>query len=136
MASVLVVDDDRLLQLLFSRVVGQLGHEVVAIDNGYRALRHLAETPVDLVITDIMMPDMDGLELIRQVRTGWPTIKILAASAGSAIVGTNYLRAAQRFGADETLQKPCTGAAIAAAVNRLLAGGAAPEASPADSPRA
>ena len=136
MASILVVDDDRLLRLLFARVLGQLGHEVTAIDNGYRALRHLAETPVDLVITDIMMPDMDGLELIRQVRTGWPKIKILAASAGSAIVGTNYLRAAQRFGADATLKKPCTGDEIAAAVNRLLAAGTAPEPSPAASPAA
>jgi CheY-like chemotaxis protein len=136
MASVLVVDDDRLLRLLFTRVLQQLGHQVVALDNGYRALRHLAEAPVELVITDIMMPDMDGLELIRQVRTGWPTIKILAASAGSAIVGTNYLRAAKRFGADETLQKPCTGDEIAAAVNRLLAAGTAPQSSPAASPAA
>ena len=120
MASVLVVDDDRLLRLLFTRVIGDLGHQVVAIEDGFRALRHLRDHRVDLMITDIMMPDMDGLELIGQVRTEWPDIKILAASAGSAIVGRDYLRAAQRFGANETLQKPCTGAEIAAAVGRLL----------------
>ena len=126
MASVLVVDDDRLLRLLFTRVIEELGHDVVAVESGFRALRRLGNHHVDLVITDIMMPDMDGLELIRQVRTEWPNVKILAASAGSAIVGTNYLRASQRFGADEILQKPCSSDDITAAVNRALTPGAAP----------
>ena len=80
MAHVLVVDDEDQMRKLIRLVLQQEGHTVVEASNGKRAIQHIQEAEIDLVISDVVMPDMDGLELIREIRRTHPGIKVLAIS--------------------------------------------------------
>jgi CheY-like chemotaxis protein len=80
MAQVLVVDDEDQLRKLIRLVLQHEGHTVVEASNGKKAIWHIQEAEINLVISDIVMPDMDGLELIREIRRTHPGIKILAIS--------------------------------------------------------
>ena len=103
-------------------MVRTAGFEVVAASNGRLGLELLDTTPVDAVITDILMPEQEGLETIREARQRFPEIRILAISGGGAGGGeTQLLRFAESFGADQTLPKPFTGSQLVAAVRILLA---------------
>jgi YesN/AraC family two-component response regulator len=79
---------------------------VVESSNGKKAIRHLQEAEIDLVISDVVMPDMDGLELIREVRNAHPGMKILAVSGAGREGPGLYLNIAERFGANAILMKP------------------------------
>jgi two-component system chemotaxis response regulator CheY len=109
---VLVVDDEPDLRFLLRWFIELGGHQVVEAWNGAAALQTMAQAPPDLVITDIMMPVMNGAELIRRLRAEPTTaaIPILAVSADG------YLA----VGADEVLAKPFNGPELIAAVERLL----------------
>jgi CheY-like chemotaxis protein len=122
MASVLLIDDDDFTRRTIGRALERQGHRVTATENGRQALKRLRAEPAlaDLVMTDIMMPDMDGLELIRELRSVHPDIKIIAMSGGSSVNRMNFLPTAKMLGAHETLPKPCSGAEIQAAIERLL----------------
>jgi two-component system, chemotaxis family, chemotaxis protein CheY len=106
MAHVLVVDDEGQMRKLIRLVMEQEGHTVVEAPNGKKAIQHLQEAEIDLVISDIVMPDMDGLELIRGIRRNHPGIKILAISGAGKEGPGLYLNMAEHFGADEILMKP------------------------------
>lgn len=99
------------------------GFEVVTAADGRFGLELLDTTPVDAIITDILMPEQEGLETIREARQRFPHIRILAISGGGAAGGeTQLLRFAESFGADETLAKPFTGSQLVAAIRAMLAG--------------
>ena len=118
----LVIDDDNLVRAALTDMLQTAGFEVVAASNGRRGLELLETTPVDAVITDILMPEQEGLETIREARQRFPDIRILAISGGGAGGGeTQLLRFAESFGADQTLSKPFTGSQLVAAVRTLLA---------------
>jgi YesN/AraC family two-component response regulator len=74
----------------------------------------------DLVITDILMPNMEGIETIRELRRISPAVKILAISGSGGYGGPNYLAAARELGADEVLTKPVRAVEFYAVVNRML----------------
>lgn len=122
MASVLLIDDDDFTRRTLGRALERQGHRVTATENGRQALKRLRTEPAvaDIVMTDIMMPDMDGLELIRELRTIRPDIKIIAMSGGSSVNRMSFLPTAKMLGAHETLPKPCSSSEIAAAIGRLL----------------
>lgn len=123
MARILMVDDDPLIQATLPLVLSDRGHEVVVAPNGRAALRELREGPVDLVLTDILMPDVDGLELIQAVRRDHPGVKVLAMSGGSSrLPVTEALRMARLMGADAVLPKPFNAEEVTAAVDAVLAG--------------
>ena len=118
----LVIDDDNLVRAALIDMLQTAGFEVVAASNGRLGLELLDTTPVDAVITDILMPEQEGLETIREARQRFPDIRILAISGGGAGGGeTQLLRFAESFGADQTLPKPFTGSQLVAAVRALLA---------------
>jgi DNA-binding response OmpR family regulator len=118
----LVIDDDNLVRAALIDMLQTAGFEVVAASNGRLGLELLETTPVDAVITDILMPEQEGLETIREARQRFPDIRILAISGGGAGGGeTQLLRFAESFGADQTLSKPFTGSQLVAAVRTLLA---------------
>jgi DNA-binding response OmpR family regulator len=114
----LVIDDDNLVRAPLIDMLQTAGFEVVAASNGRLGLELLDTTPVDAVITDILMPEQEGLETIREARQRFPDIRILAISGGGE---TQLLRFAESFGADQTLSKPFTGSQLVAAVRTLLA---------------
>ena len=80
MARILVVDDDAAVRLLLRTLLERRGHFVVEAENGDEGLRYYRDAPTDLVITDIQMPVMDGLQMIKELRGDFPTAKIIAIS--------------------------------------------------------
>jgi DNA-binding response OmpR family regulator len=120
----LVIDDDNLVRAALTDMLQTAGFEVIATSNGRLGLELLDTTAVDAIITDILMPEQEGLETIRKARQRFPDIRILAISGGGAGGGeTQLLRFAESFGADQTLPKPFTGSQLVAAVRALLARG-------------
>ena len=121
--SILVIDDDpRLLELL-QRVLRLHGSdwEVTGASNGREALGFVRERAFDLVITDIHMPDKDGLETIREVRRAQPSAKIMAMSGGGPWQGCDFLRIAQVLGAHAVIEKPFELEKLVATIGNLLA---------------
>ncbi len=118
----LVIDDDNLVRAALTDMLETAGFEVITASNGRLGLELLETAPVDAIITDILMPEQEGLETIREARQRFPNIRILAISGGGAGGGeTQLLRFAESFGADQTLPKPFTGSQLVAAVRTLLA---------------
>jgi PleD family two-component response regulator len=105
MSKILLVDDDETSRILLSSALKRAGHDVSGCINGRAALAACGERRFDIVVTDIHMPEMDGLELIRALRRNHSPIRILAISGGASN-GYNYLDAANKIGADRILPKP------------------------------
>jgi CheY-like chemotaxis protein len=104
MATVLLIDDDDQVRMLFQVVLAGAGYRVLVAENGKHGLHLLEHQEVDLMLVDILMPDMDGLELIPLLRRMQPACKIIAMSGGTG--EGNYLDTAKRLGANATLKKP------------------------------
>lgn len=121
MANILVVEDDIRVSNLFQNSLTRAGHSVVLVPNGNDALRAFAQQPFDLIITDIFMPEKDGLEVIRELKRKHSAIKIVAISGGGGRMRAPiYLETARKLGADETLDKPFELKQLIATVNKLL----------------
>lgn len=116
---VLLVDDDDALRDTLARIVEKEGHVVVTAANGIAALRKLDEARFDLILTDIVMPDMEGLEFLRRLRVLPVRPKVIAMSGGGRASPSNYLELARSFGADATLEKPFLASALMAEIQRL-----------------
>lgn len=106
MARILIIDDDKMVLNMLRQVLEGAQHTVVEASNGEVAMRLWREYPADLIITDILMPEKDGLEVIRELRRECPTVKVIALSGGSRKIHFDALDVAKRFGALSTLEKP------------------------------
>ncbi len=121
MSLILVVDDEQPIRELVQTLLEMHGYEVVQAADGRAALALLRETSPDLLVTDIFMPEMEGLEMIQKVRALHPTLGIIAMSGGVPRgPGANYLKMAKAFGAMRMLEKPFTAAQLIAAVREAL----------------
>ena len=120
MSTILVIEDDPGVRRVLQHTLEYAGHEVRAVDNGRDALRAVADEEPDLVVTDIVMPDSDGLEIIRILRSDHPGVRIIAISGGGMICRTTYLELAHLLGAHATLQKPILPSDLVFAVAELL----------------
>ena len=120
MAKILVVDDDPAMRRATSRALEAAGHIVSVHPNGRGAVQDIEKEPPDLLITDIFMPEMEGLETIRAARARRPTLPIIAMS-GFTFDERDYLSIAEKFGAVASLRKPFRPAELIDLVNRLLA---------------
>ncbi len=103
---VLIVEDDREYQGFLARVLSESGYDVVTRSSGAEGLLFLEAQLPDILITDIVMPDIDGLDLIRKARERYAELKILAISGGGLIQADRYLDAARKMKADAILKKP------------------------------
>jgi CheY-like chemotaxis protein len=123
MARILVVDDEPLVRGFLRKCLEKLGHEVVELGDGKHASRTHAEQPVDLMITDLFMPDRDGLQTIFELHQSSPELPIIAISGGAAdsrFSGADMLRIASRLGAHKILEKPFGIKQLQEAVNEVL----------------
>ncbi len=120
MASILLVDDDDLSRGAVHKMLERTGYVVHSTGIGQEALDHYRRQRSDLVITDLIMPDLDGLEIIQQLRRIDPAVRVLAISGGGRVDAEEYLSVARKFGAVEVLPKPFTGQELKQAVEKAL----------------
>ena len=120
MARVLVLEDDSALGIIMRSALEDGGHEVLVAADGRIGLRVFGASKFDLVITDMLMPDMDGIEIVRTLRAYRSAVKIIAISGGGALDHGDLLGTALRLGADATLSKPFTPRALLDTVSGVL----------------
>jgi CheY-like chemotaxis protein len=121
MPRILVVDDDPAVRVAILRALERKGHEVRLAATGLEGARLWRDAPADLVVLDIHMPEMDGIELLVQLRSLNPTVPILMVSGGSQTHRYDLLRDARLLGATAELKKPFSLSELYAVVERLLA---------------
>lgn len=122
MSSILVVDDDTQVLDVMSEMLRLEGHYVVVAENGQQAVNRIRDVVFDLVITDLIMPDKEGLETIADIRRNHQDLPIIAISGGGRVGPTDYLETARFIGANATLAKPFGRQELITTVSDLLAG--------------
>lgn len=122
MSKVLLIDDDASFRMLVSLWLTRAGHEVVVAGDGRHGVQLVNEQSFDLVLTDIVMPDQEGIETIMTLRRDGRKVPILAMSGGGALDNTFYLRSAQALGANDTIAKPFTSSELLDKIAGLLGG--------------
>ncbi len=118
----LVTDDNLAIRTLLTEILEGNGHQVETASNGFAALKCLQNGIFDVLITDIFMPEKDGIELIMEVRTRYPGMRVIAISGGGPGIGMDLLRPAQRLGAAKVLRKPVSRADLLQAVQEVMEG--------------
>lgn len=122
MARILVTDDDAELRGTLEKLLKLRGYSVDAGRDGLEGAKLLAAQPYDLLITDIVMPNQEGLESIIQAHKKYPAMKIIAMSGAGKTSTEVYLRVAKNVGANHTFQKPWNPKEMLAKVDELLSG--------------
>jgi CheY-like chemotaxis protein len=117
---ILVVDDDGDVRELVCRMLEQDGYEAVPAEGGRQALERLNLVAPDLVITDVVMPEVDGFEVLLKLRHLAPGTGALVMSGGGRVTPDVYLETARRLGASAVLRKPFTRAEMLEAVHQIL----------------
>ncbi len=121
MQRILIIDDDEQVRDLLSEILGRAGYEVLAASNGAEGLRLYRAQPADLVITDLIMPEKEGMETIIALRKDFPKVRIIAVSGGGRSGAISYLPIAKSLGAARTVAKPFSKQEILDAVRETLA---------------
>jgi CheY-like chemotaxis protein len=121
MAVLLVIDDTESIRQLVRQILIADGHDVLEAVDGLSGLRLVAAHAPELVVTDIVMPNKEGIETIREIRRIAPDTRIIAISGSLPARGQLYLDAAAKLGADATMRKPFRPADLRDTVRRLLA---------------
>ena len=121
MAHILVVDEDQTTRMVIRTLLEDAGHEVVEAANGSEGLRALVDRVPDLIITELYMDGMDGIELLRRVRKAWPSEPVLVMSSRSGLDAARLLQVAQVLGASGLLDKPIVERHLLDAVGAILA---------------
>jgi DNA-binding NtrC family response regulator len=118
MARILVIDDESDVRAVLGQTLEAAGHEVVLAADGREGMKEYRATPADLVITDLYMPDREGLETIAELRRHLPDVRIIAMSGGA--VADLMLNVARKLGALAILEKPFLSKQLLAAVEKVL----------------
>ena len=108
LAKVLVIDDKEAVRALVRRMLELGNHTIIEAADGVAGLKVFEEEKPDVIVTDIIMPNADGLEVIRQIRHQDPEARIIAFSGGGRLPHQTYLGYARKFGATAVLPKPFT----------------------------
>jgi len=116
----LVIDDDQQIRILLRKTLETSGYSVEEATDGRAGFALYAADPHDLVITDLIMPEKEGLETIQDLRHYNPEVKIIAISGGGSLPADNYLHMAECFGAQRIFRKPFRVEDILTAVRELL----------------
>ena len=123
MQKILIIDDEPHILMMLKKMMEKAGYDIDLASNGHEGMKMFQKSPSDLVITDIIMPEKEGLETIREMKRIQPELKIIAMSGGGKISAENYLETASIFGANRVIQKPFTQKEMVTAVNELMVAG-------------
>jgi DNA-binding response OmpR family regulator len=118
---ILLIDDDIAVLRTLEIILSDLGYDIVTAKDGIEGLRAFRKIRPDLVITDLIMPEKEGLETIIEMRRERPEVKIIAISGGGRLHNTNFLEIAASLGADAVLAKPFEPAQLAGKITACLA---------------
>ncbi len=124
MARILLIDDNEMAREAFQYVLAEQGHEVILAEDGEKGLELFKDQQMDLIITDVIMPKLDGIAVILEILKVQPGLPIIAISGGMKISGAEYLEDAKLFGAVITLEKPIENNVLIRAVEQCFAGDA------------
>ena len=122
MGRILVIDDDIEVREMLKQYFERAGYDVLVAADGKAATSLQHESPADLVITDIVMPEKEGLETIMEFRRDFPSVKVIAISGGGKIEANKYLTIARALGAQKTFAKPFELKEVLEEVRKLLSG--------------
>ena len=120
MATILVIDDDVQILWVIRKILEKVGHKVISAPDGEMGLQLYRNAPYDLVITDMIMPNKSGINLISDILNEFPDARIIAISGGGAIEAERYLQIAKSLGVQQTLSKPFSMQSLHEAVNEAL----------------
>ena len=121
MAQLLLIEDDEEARAAMAFALRRAGHDVTTLADGRKAVDVCRERGVDVVVTDIVMPNAEGIGAIRALREALPDIGIIAISGGGSYGNSeNYLTAARKLGADHALAKPFAPARLLEAISDLI----------------
>ena len=117
---ILLVDDEEAIRKMVRAILGDQLYDFAEAANGFDAQTILGKELFDLIITDVIMPDCDGIELVMAVRRKLPEIKVIVMSGGGRVRAGHYLDLAAKLGATRVFEKPFDTAALRTAVHELL----------------
>lgn len=120
MPKILVIDDDEQVRALLHEILARAGFEVVEAANGAEGVRAYRSAPSDLIITDLIMPEKEGVETILELRSEFPSARIVAISGGGRNGAKDYLAIASRLGARRVVAKPFSRHEILDAIQAAL----------------
>jgi len=118
--SVLVVEDDVQVRTMLRMTLEDAGYCVREASDGHQAIGLHRSFPADIIVTDILMPEKEGLETIMELRTEWPDLRIIAITGGGSGDPQSYLEIAKRIGAARAFQKPVDQKELLNAVKELV----------------
>jgi DNA-binding NtrC family response regulator len=122
MSRILLVDDDAQVRKMLKMTLEREGYEIVEAVDGCQAVEMYDPDTMDLVITDIVMPEKEGIETIMEMKTINPKVLVIAISGGGRINPEDYLKWARRFGVEATFTKPVDREKLLATVAGMLSG--------------
>ncbi len=117
---ILLIEDDMQFQSFVEEVLKAEGYQVFLAEDGIQGSQMVKEVIPDLIITDLLMPQKDGVRLITEIKSSHPQIPIIAMSGGSSFFSPAFLEAAATLGASETLPKPFLGEQLLELVDKCL----------------
>ncbi len=120
MAKILIIEDDDEVREYLEIILTRAGYECLSAPNGLEGVDLFMSNPADLVITDIIMPEKDGIETIMDLRRKNSALKVIAISGGGRAEPENYLHSAKLLGANRTMKKPFTNEEMLKNIRDLL----------------
>jgi DNA-binding NtrC family response regulator len=126
MARILIIDDESQIRSMLRLMLERVGYEIAEAPDGIEGIRQYRENPADLIITDLIMPNKDGIGMIIDLKKEFPKVKIIAMSGGGVNRPEGYLDGAKKLGATRTLTKPIDREEMLKAVKETLKDTSAP----------
>ena len=120
MARILIIDDEPQIRSMLTLMLERVGYEIVEAPDGVAGIKIYRQHPADLIITDLIMPNKDGIGMIIDLKKEFPDVKIIAMSGGGLNKPDGYLKGAKKLGAACTLTKPIDREEMLKAVREIL----------------
>lgn len=118
--SILLIEDDEQMAEMLKIMLEKEGYHVMVASNGEEGIKLYRNNPMDLVITDIVMPEKEGIETIKELKVDYPDVKIIVMSGGGLVGAEEYLQIAKGFGVRHTIVKPFSREEILKAIRELI----------------